>query len=161
MNNLLHHVAVHVVLCISDHALYHVAAYGAGLLRADVAVVALLKVYVQGIGATPEYTGYKYLVCAIVMSMQNEYLLNNVTTKMYPAIGKRYGVSPASIERSIRTVISAIWYDGDPELLRKLMGRSYPVQPGNAKFIGVVSRRLSFYCRRNAETSKISGQANI
>lgn len=113
------------------------------------------------IGATPEYTGYKYLVCAIVMSMQNEYLLNNVTTKMYPAIGKRYGVSPASIERSIRTVISAIWYDGDPELLRKLMGRSYPVQPGNAKFIGVVSRRLSFYCRRNAETSKISGQANI
>ena len=26
------------------------------------------------IGATPEYTGYKYLVCAIVMSMQNEYL---------------------------------------------------------------------------------------
>ena len=50
------------------------------------------------IGATPEYTGYKYLVCAIVMSMQNEYLLNNVTTKMYPAIGKRYGVSPASIE---------------------------------------------------------------
>ena len=61
------------------------------------------------IGATPEYTGYKYLVCAIVMSMQNEYLLNNVTTKMYPAIGKRYGVSPASIERSIRTVISAIW----------------------------------------------------
>ena len=60
------------------------------------------------IGATPEYTGYKYLVCAIVMSMQNEYLLNNVTTKMYPAIGKRYGVSPASIERSIRTVISAL-----------------------------------------------------
>ena len=113
------------------------------------------------IGATPEYIGYKYLVCAIVMSMQNEYLLNNVTTKMYPAIGKRYGVSPASIERSIRTVISAIWYDGDPELLRKLMGRSYPVQPGNAKFIGIVSRRLSFYCRRNAETSKISGQANI
>ena len=37
----------------------------------------------------------------------------------------------------------------------------YPVQPGNAKFIGVVSRCLSFYCRRNAETSKISGQANI
>ena len=35
------------------------------------------------IGATPEYTGYKYLVCAIVMSMQNEYLLNNVTTKVY------------------------------------------------------------------------------
>lgn len=58
------------------------------------------------IGATPEYTGYKYLVCAIVMSMQNEYLLNNVTTKMYPAIGKRYGVSPASIECDVTRSVS-------------------------------------------------------
>lgn len=113
------------------------------------------------IGATPEYTGYKYLVCALVMSMQNERLLNNVTNELYPAIGERYGVSPASIERSIRTIISAIWHEGDPELLSKLMGRCYPVQPGNAKFIGVVSRRLSLYCRRNAERDKTSRQANM
>lgn len=33
------------------------------------------------IGATPEYTGYKYLVCAIVMSMQNEYLLLMIRPK--------------------------------------------------------------------------------
>ena len=38
------------------------------------------------IGATPEYTGYKYLVQGIIMSMQDESLLNWVTTGMYPAI---------------------------------------------------------------------------
>ncbi len=103
------------------------------------------------LGATPEYTGYKYLVCAIVASMQNGHLLNNVTTKLYPEIAQRYGVSPASIERSIRTVISVIWYDSDPELLRRLMGRSYPVQPGNAKFIGILTRRFSLSRRRDAE----------
>ena len=48
--------------------------------------------------------GYKYLVCAIVMSMQDSYLLNGITTKLFPEIAQRYGVNPDSIERSIRTV---------------------------------------------------------
>lgn len=50
--------------------------------------------------------GYKYLVCAIVISMQDSYLLNGVTTNLCPEIARRYGVNPDSIERSIRTVIS-------------------------------------------------------
>ena len=50
--------------------------------------------------------GYKYLVCAIVISMQDSYLLNGVTTKLCLEIARRYGVNPDSIERSIRTVIS-------------------------------------------------------
>ena len=38
--------------------------------------------------------GYKYLVCAIVISMQDSYLLNGVTTKLCPEIARRYGVNP-------------------------------------------------------------------
>ena len=98
--------------------------------------------------------GYKYLVCAIVISMQDSYLLNGVTTKLCPEIARRYGVSPDSIERSIRTVISAIWYDRDPALLRDFMGRSYQFQPGNAKFIGIASRRFSLYLRAAMRSRK-------
>ena len=98
--------------------------------------------------------GYKYLVCAIVISMQDSYLLNGVTTKLCPEIARRYGVNPDSIERSIRTVISAIWYDRDPALLRDLIGRSYQFQPGNAKFIGIASRRFSLYLRAAMHSRK-------
>ena len=66
--------------------------------------------------------GYKYLVCAIVISMQDSYLLNGVTTKLCPEIARRYGVNPDSIERSIRTVISAIWYDRDQRSCAILWG---------------------------------------
>ena len=38
------------------------------------------------------------------MSMQDSYLLNGITTKLFPEIAQRYGVNPDSIERSIRTV---------------------------------------------------------
>ena len=40
--------------------------------------------------------GYKYLVCAIVISMQDSYLLNGVTTKLCPEIARRYGINPDS-----------------------------------------------------------------
>ena len=101
------------------------------------------------IGATPEYTGYKYLVQGIIMSMQDESLLNRVTTGMYPAIAKRYDTGAANVERSIRTVISAIWCEADQRELREIMGRSYTVQPGNAKFIGILSKYLLINYRRS------------
>ena len=71
-----------------------------------------------------------------------------------PRDTRRYGVNPDSIERSIRTVISAIWYGRDPALLRDLMGRSYQFQPGNAKFIGIASRRFSLYLRAAMRSRK-------
>ena len=42
---LLHIGVVHVVLGVSDHALYHFAADGAGLTGSKIAVIALLEVY--------------------------------------------------------------------------------------------------------------------
>ena len=42
--------------------------------------------------------GYKYLVCAIVISMQDSYLLNGVTTKLCPEIARRYGVNVVGSE---------------------------------------------------------------
>jgi len=105
------------------------------------------------IGATPEYTGYKYLVQGIIMTMQDESLLNRVTTGLYPAIAEKYKTGPANVERSIRTVISAIWCEADKNELKRIMGRNYAVQPGNAKFIGVLSKHFLINYRRTHRRS--------
>jgi len=47
---LLHIGVVHVVLGVSDHALYHFAANGAGLTGSKIAVVALLQINVKRVG---------------------------------------------------------------------------------------------------------------
>ena len=101
------------------------------------------------LGATPEYTGYRYLVQGIIMAMQDESILNKVTTVMYPAIAKKYSTGSANVERSIRTVIAAIWCEADSGELREIMGRNYTVQPGNAKFIGIMSKYLLINYRRS------------
>ncbi|MDD6044837.1 MAG: sporulation initiation factor Spo0A C-terminal domain-containing protein [Clostridia bacterium] len=106
------------------------------------------------IGATPEYTGHKYLVQGIIMSMQDESLLNRVTTGLYPAIAEKYNTGAANVERSIRTVISAIWCEADNKELRDMMGRSYLVQPGNAKFIGILSKHFLIDYRRSQRRSE-------
>lgn len=110
------------------------------------------------IGATPEYTGYKYLVQGIIMSMQDESMLNRVTTGMYPAIAQKYDTGTANVERGIRTVISVIWCEADPKELREIMGRSYAVQPGNAKFIGILSKYLLINYRRSQRREERSAR---
>lgn len=111
------------------------------------------------IGATPEYTGYKYLVQGIIMTMQDESLLNRVTTGLYPAIAERYKTGPANVERGIRTVISAIWCEADKNDLKEMMGRSYAVQPGNAKFIGILSKHfLINYRRSHRRSDRLAGE---
>lgn len=65
------------------------------------------------IGATPEYVGYPYLLDSILLVWDKPEAGRNITTQVYPAIAQRWGVSAASVERSIRTLIAALWQDQD------------------------------------------------
>jgi len=113
------------------------------------------------LGATPEYTGYKYLTSALGMTMRDDSLLTKVTTVLYPSIAQQYGTSAANVERSIRTLLSVVWSCADSAALKQLLGRNYPVQPGNAKFIGIASKRLLLEYRKTrsscVERSRVSG----
>lgn len=84
----------------------------------------------------------------------------NITTQVYPAIAQRWGVSAASVERSIRTLIAALWQDQDRRALGQLLGRDYETPPGNSKFIGVAACRLRMFYRGGGEaTGRMDGTA--
>ncbi len=95
------------------------------------------------VGATPEYVGYPYLVDSLLMVWENPEAGQNVTIRVYPVIAAKWGVKPASVERSIRTLIAALWQAGDQRALIQLLGREYDRPLGNSKFIGTVARRMS------------------
>lgn len=82
------------------------------------------------IGATPEYVGYPYLLDSILLVWDKPEAGRNITTQVYPAIAQRWGVSAASVERSIRTLIAALWQDQDRRALGQLLGRDYETPPG-------------------------------
>ena len=102
----------------------------------------LVETELLELGITPDYRGYRYLVTAIQMAMQDEEIIYNVTTKLYVAIAEIYHTTGANVERSIRTAISVLWSQSDPADLARLLGKTYTQPLGNAKFIGVVSRKL-------------------
>ncbi|MEA5059091.1 MAG: sporulation initiation factor Spo0A C-terminal domain-containing protein [Candidatus Pelethousia sp.] len=116
--------------------------------RSDYVETRLLRV-----GATPEYVGYPYLVDSILIVWEKPEAGRNITTQVYPLIAKKWGVSPASVERSIRTLIAAVWQNCDRRALVLLLGRDYERPPGNSKFIGAASRRLSLVYREPDETA--------
>ena len=60
---LLHIGVVHVVLGVSDHALYHFAADGTGLTGSKIAVVALLQINVKGVGSFLRFSLLLAIVC--------------------------------------------------------------------------------------------------
>ncbi len=99
-------------------------------------------------GASPDYAGYKYLVKALSMGMENTSVLDKVTTILYPTVARQCGVSAMAVERGIRTLINVMWQRSDPETIRVLMGNYAQLAPGNGRFISVVSRRLQMEYKR-------------
>lgn len=106
-----------------------------------------VETWLLRVGATPEYVGYPYLVDSIVMVWEKPEAGRNVTTQVYPAVAGKWGVNPASVERSMRTLIAALWQTNDRRALIQLLGRDYDRPLGNSKFIGAAARRMSLVYR--------------
>lgn len=58
---------------------------------------------------TPNYNGYMYLRDAIKMSVSEPINSRVFSTRIYPKIAEEYNVTPASVERNIRTAINKGW----------------------------------------------------
>lgn len=106
--------------------------------RSDYLEIRLLRA-----GATPDYVGYPYLVESILLVWEKPEAGRNMSHLVYPLVAGRFGVNPASVERSIRTLIAALWQTPDKRALVQLLGRDYDRAPGNSKFIGTIARRMS------------------
>ena len=51
------------------------------------------------LGATANYTGFRYISCALHLCIQQPERLLLVTKRLYPDIGKRYGTNWKAVER--------------------------------------------------------------
>ncbi len=54
----------------------------------------------------PEMLGFDYLRKSIELCVLDEDLINNITTKLYPMVGKYFSVKSSIIERCIRNAIN-------------------------------------------------------
>lgn len=72
--------------------------------------------------------GSRYLAESVLMVQENRTLLNNLTKGLYAEMGNRLNTSPGSIERSLRSVISATYERGN-------LSDSFDNRPTNKQFL--------------------------
>lgn len=89
-----------------------------------------------------EFKGHAYLREAVLLVLQDERNLSEVTKRLYPEIGRRFGASPSLVERNLRHVIEHTWTYGNLEALYATFGstvRASTGKPTNSSFIARIA----------------------
>ena len=72
----------------------------------------------SNLGFSAKYSGSTYLAESIRLAQESPLIQHNMSSGLYPMLSEQLHVSPASIERSIRTAITAA--DADESLTRRI-----------------------------------------
>ena len=100
---------------------------------------------IHEIGVPAHIKGYQYLREAIMMSVEDNEMLNSITKVLYPSIAKKYQTTPSRVERAIRHAIEVAWSRGKMETLDALFGYTINTgkgKPTNSEFIALISDKI-------------------
>lgn len=100
---------------------------------------------IHQIGVPAHIKGYQYLRTAIMMTVNDNDVINSVTKILYPTVAKHYGTTSSRVERAIRHAIEVAWDRGDVDILNSYFG--YTIQnnrgkPTNSEFIAMIADNL-------------------
>lgn len=102
---------------------------------------------IQSLKIPSYFKGYSYLKDAILLTINDPNLINEVTKRLYPTIATRYNTTQFRVERAMRFAIETAWNKGDVNVLHELFG--YCVddkkgKPTNASFIAKIADKIRF-----------------
>ena len=100
---------------------------------------------IHQIGVPAHIKGYQYLRSAILMTINDNDVINSVTKILYPSVAKQYKTTSSRVERAIRHAIEVAWDRGDVDTLNSYFG--YTIQtsrgkPTNSEFIAMIADNL-------------------
>lgn len=100
---------------------------------------------IHEIGVPAHIKGYQYLRTAIIMTVNDNDIINSVTKILYPTVAKKYDTTSSRVERAIRHAIEVAWDRGDIDTLNAYFG--YTIQnsrgkPTNSEFIAMIADNL-------------------
>lgn len=96
---------------------------------------------IRQFGIPAHLKGYHYLRTAILMTLQDENMLECVTKELYPSVAEYHGTTAARTERAIRHGIEIAWERGDETAIALFGGRDRK-KPTNSEFIAMITDRL-------------------
>lgn len=100
---------------------------------------------IHQIGVPAHIKGYQYLRTAIMLTVEDNDIINSVTKILYPSVAKKYSTTSSRVERAIRHAIEVAWDRGDVDVLNSYFGYTIQNQrgkPTNSEFIAMIADNL-------------------
>lgn len=97
------------------------------------------------VGIPPHIKGYSFLREGVKMAVEDPEIINNITKKLYPSIGKKFETSASKVERAIRHAIEVAWNRGRIDTINGILGvRAYVggEKPTNGEFIALIADKM-------------------
>ena len=96
----------------------------------------------RSLGATGKLAGFRCTVYMIECIQADPEQLQLITKRLYKETGKKFGVSTASIERNLRTLIRFCWNRTDHSFLEHIAGTTLNNPPTNSEFLDILASYL-------------------
>lgn len=100
---------------------------------------------IHQIGIPAHIKGYHYLRKAIVLSVNDQKMLENVTKLLYPTVAEDFSTTSNRVERAIRHAIETAWNRGNTDVLTDMFGYTVNAnkgKPTNSEFIALITDML-------------------
>lgn len=97
------------------------------------------------LGIPAHIKGYYYLREAIVLTVNNMSLINEITSSLYPSVARKFDTKSSRVERAIRHAVEVAFDRGDIDTLQRYFGNTISLhkgKPTNSEFIALVADRL-------------------
>ncbi|MBQ8348797.1 MAG: sporulation initiation factor Spo0A C-terminal domain-containing protein [Ruminococcus sp.] len=128
--------------CICEFLKYHLKRTDTNMQISKYITKILLE-----LGAPANLKGYEYLKVSIELAVKNQNLFRKEIMNLYSEAAERCQTNVRCIERSIRTIIEAIYYK-NPKRLENFFG--YPVgKPRNSELIGLIAEKVRIILDKN------------
>ncbi len=108
---------------------------------------------IHQIGVPAHIKGYHYLRRAIILSIEDDEMINSVTKLLYPSVAKHFNTTPSRVERAIRHGIEVAWDRGDIDVLNQYFGHTTQKnkgKPTNSEFIALIADKIKLQTRKKA-----------
>lgn len=99
--------------------------------------VSNIENFLKELCVNPFLLGFNYLKEAIELCLNDQTVLNSITTYLYPTIAKNNNTTPSRVERAIRHAIETSWDKVDGETYYNVFFNEME-KPTNSKYIAYI-----------------------
>ena len=97
------------------------------------------ELLLRSLGVAGNLKGFRYAAHMIELAEKDPDAVTLLSKYLYTETAKHFHVTPASVERNLRTLIQICWTRGNRAFLDEVAGTRLTIQPTNGMFLDMAA----------------------